>query len=182
MKILTIIPAKMDSKRLKNKNALELNGKPMFLHSVEYAKKSRYNVDILVSSESSTIKKICEDNNILFLQRSKNLCGDVEVVDVYLDVINKINKEYEYVVCLQPDNPDRSNTFDECIDYLIENNYDDLVTVNENYKRSGSVRIFKYDYLKKGFVSKRMGCIKDLATDIHYIEDLENIRNKKVKK
>jgi hypothetical protein len=27
-----------------------------------------------------------------------------------------------------------------------------------------------------------MGCIKDLATDIHYIEDLENIRNKKVKK
>lgn len=177
MKILTIIPAKMDSKRLKNKNALDLNGKPMFLHSVEYSQKSKYNVDIIVSSESILIKKICEENNISCLERSKNLCGDVEVVEVYLDVINRIDKKYDYVVCLQPDNPNRSNTFDECIEYLIENNYDDLITVNENYKRSGSVRIFKYDHLKKGFVSKRMGCIKDIATDIHYIEDLESVRN-----
>ena len=59
------------------------------------------------------------------------------------------------------------------MDYLIENNYDDLITVNNEYKRSGSVRIFKYEYLKAGFVSKRMGCIRDDATDIHYKEDLE---------
>ena len=37
MKILAIIPAKLDSTRLKNKNIRELNGKPMFIHSVEYA-------------------------------------------------------------------------------------------------------------------------------------------------
>ena len=38
--------------------------------------------------------------------------------------------------------------------------------VNNEYKRSGSVRIFKYEYLKAGLVSKRMGCIRDDATDI----------------
>jgi len=178
--VLTIIPAKMDSKRLVGKNSLDLNGKPMFIHSVEYANKSKHDVDVIVSSESEIVKNICEKYDVNFIKRSVDLCGDVEVVDVYLDAIRKIEKIYDYVVCLQPDNPDRSNTFDDCIEYIVENNYDDLITVNKNYKRSGSVRIFKYEHLKKGFVSKRMGCIKDSATDIHYIEELDNIRSKDI--
>jgi CMP-N-acetylneuraminic acid synthetase len=99
-------------------------------------------------------------------------------VDVYEHIINEINEEYNLVVCLQPDNPNRSHTLDECIDYMIENKYDDLITVNPSYKRSGSVRIFKYNYLKSGQVSKRLGCIKDDATDIHYESDLELVKDK----
>ena len=174
MKILTIIPTKLDSKRLKNKNIRNVNGKPMFLHSVEYASKSKHNVTVLVSTESDIVKTICDNYNITYMSRSTSLCGDVEVVDVYLDIINKIKEEYDLVVCLQPDNPNRSHTFDECIDYMVENDYDDLITVNPSYKRSGSVRIFKYKYLKSGQVSKRLGCIKDDAIDIHYESDLKN--------
>jgi hypothetical protein len=48
--------------------------------------------------------------------------------------------------------------------------------VNPTYKRSGSVRIFKYNYLKSEQVSKRLGCIKDSAVDIHYQEDLELVK------
>ena len=177
MNILTIIPAKLDSIRLKNKNILELKGKPLFLHSVDYAQQSKYNPDILISTESDVVIDICNDNNIPYILRSKKLCGDVEVVDVYLDIINQIKEEYDLVVCLQPDNPNRSHTFDECVDYMLENNYDDLVTINPEYKRSGSVRIFKYQYLKKGQVSKRLGCIKDNATDIHYEQDLNKLIN-----
>ena len=177
MKILTIIPTKLDSKRLKNKNIRNVGGKPMFLHSVDYATSSNHDVDIIVSSESDTVKKICDECGVKFYKRSVDLCGDVEVVDVYLDVINQLDTEYELVVCLQPDNPNRSHTLDFCIDYMLKNKYDDLVTVNPNYKRSGSVRIFKYQYLKNGMVSKRLGCIKDSATDIHYEEDLQNVIN-----
>ena len=178
MKILTIIPTKLDSKRLKNKNIININGKPMFLHSVDYANKSKHNVTILVSTESNIVKTICDKNNVKYMSRSTNLCGDVEVVDVYLDVINRIEEEYDLVICLQPDNPNRSHTFDECINYMIKNNYDDLITVNSSYKRSGSVRIFKYKYLKSGQVSKRLGCIKDNAVDIHYESDLKKIKIK----
>jgi len=177
MNILTIIPTKLDSKRLKNKNIREIQGKPMFLHSVDYANQSKYNVDVLVSTESDVVINICNDNQVQYITRSVDLCGDVEVVDVYLDIINKIKTQYDLVVCLQPDNPNRSHTFDECVDYMVENNYDDLITVNPNYKRSGSVRIFKYQYLKKGQVSKRLGCIKDNATDIHYEQDLNKLIN-----
>jgi CMP-N-acetylneuraminic acid synthetase len=178
MRVLVIIPAKLDSKRLKNKNIREIGGIPMFLHSVDYANASKYNVDVIVSSESDIVEEICNQNDVVFHKRPIDLCGDVEVVDVYEHIINEINEEYNLVVCLQPDNPNRSHTLDECIDYMIENKYDDLITVNPSYKRSGSVRIFKYNYLKSGQVSKRLGCIKDDATDIHYESDLELVKDK----
>ncbi len=65
---------------------------------------------------------------------------------------------------------------------MIENYYDDLITVtNRNgdpnaFQRSGSVRIFKYNHLMAGHVSKRIGCVKCEATDIHYEKDLELAR------
>jgi len=114
-KILVIIPTKLDSTRLQNKNILNLKGKPLFVHSVDYANSSKHNVDIFVSSESDVVKDLCIKWGVRSLNRSTELCGDTEVVDVYLDVVNNINKEYDLVVGLQPDNPNRSYTFDECI-------------------------------------------------------------------
>jgi N-acylneuraminate cytidylyltransferase len=172
MKNLVIIPSKLDSKRLPKKNIKKLNGKPLLYHSIEYAQDSKHENTIIVSSESGDVRNLLPEN-VIFHNRNIDLCGDVEVVDVYFDIIDRIKEVYDYVVCLQPDNPNRSNTFDECLEYMIVNKYDDLITVNNEYKRSGSVRIFKYDYLKARLVSKRMGCIRDDATDIHYKEDLE---------
>ena len=178
MKVLVIIPTKLDSTRLEKKNIRELNGKPMFIHSVDYANESKHDITIVVSSESDEVKSICEDYNVGFDLRNANLCGDVEVVDVYLNVVRRTLGQYDLVVGLQPDNPNRSHTLDECIDHMIENKYDDLITVNPSYKRSGSVRIFKYDYLYSGQVSKRLGCIKDDAVDVHYESDLELVKEK----
>lgn len=174
MKVLVIIPAKMDSKRLNGKNLKQINGKSLLEYSVEYAKQSKYKMDIYVSSESDDVKYECDRLNVNFLKRSLDLCGDVEVVEVYFDVIKQLNK-YDLVVALQPDNPNRSNTIDDCIDYMIDNKYDDLFTVNPDYKRSGSVRIFKWKYLINQMVSMRVGCILDTATDIHTIEDLNGV-------
>ena len=175
MKVLTIIPAKLDSTRLEKKNLKKINGKSLIEYSIEYANSSKHNVDIIVSSESTEVKDIVLPYGVIFHNRKKELCGDTEVVDVYLDIVTNLVEDYDLVVCLQPDNPNRSHTFDECIQYMIDNNYDDLITVNPNYKRSGSVRIFKFNYLKAGQVSKRLGCIKDDAIDIHYQEDLEKV-------
>ena len=50
MKLLTIIPAKLDSKRLTKKNIRDLNGKPLFLHSIDYAKNTIHENRIVVSS------------------------------------------------------------------------------------------------------------------------------------
>jgi len=180
MKILTIIPAKMDSTRLKGKNLkMVTKDKTLVEHSIEYAKNSQHEVDIILSSESQEIRQIASKNKTMFHKRHKDLCGDAEVVDVYIDVVTSLSiSNYDLVVGLQPDNPNRSHPLDECIQYMVENNYDDLITVNPSYKRSGSVRIFKYNYLKSGKVSKRLGCLKDESVDIHFEEDLLIARNK----
>jgi len=176
MRVLAIIPAKLDSKRLKHKNIREINGKPMFLHSVDYANASRYGVEVIVSSESDVVEEICNQYEVRFHKRPAELCGDVEVVDVYEHIINEINEEYDIVVGLQPDNPNRVNTLDECLDYMIENKYDDIITIDDTYRRSGAMRLFKYDLLKQGKVSYRIGCVKETATDIHTEEDLEKVK------
>ena len=176
MRVLAIIPAKLDSKRLKHKNIREIDGKPMFLHSVDYADASRYGVEVIVSSESDVVEEICNQHEVRFHKRPAELCGDVEVVDVYQHIINEINEEYDIVVGLQPDNPNRVNTLDECLDYMIENKYDDIITIDDTYRRSGAMRLFKYDLLKQGKVSYRIGCVKETATDIHTEEDLEQVK------
>ena len=178
MKILTVIPAKLDSKRLPKKNIQKIKGKTLVEYSIDYAKKSKYNPKIIVSSESKIVEKLAKDNNVDFSLRDKSMCGDVEVVDVYIELAKKLNQEFDLIVALQPDHPDREHTFDYCVDYLVDNNYDDLITIEPTFKRSGSVRIFKYKHLMGGHVSKRIGCIKDNATDIHYQKDLEKAKLK----
>ena len=178
MKILAIIPAKLDSTRLKNKNIRKINGKPMVEYSIDYAKQSKYNPDIIISSENDMLEKIANKNNVRFVRRSKDMCGDTEVVDVYIDLLNNIDEKYDIVVCLQPDNPDREKSLDYCLDYMIENNYDDIITIDSDNRRSGAMRLFKYDHLINGHVSKRIGCISENATDIHYRKDLIKVSKK----
>ena len=173
MKILTIIPAKTDSTRLPKKNIQTIKGKTLVEYSIDYAKQSKYNPRIIVSSESEEVWNIAISKQVEWARRPKHLLKDAEVTDVYIDLMKSIDEQYDLVVCLQPDHPDREHTYDYCVDYMIENNYDDLITIEPTFKRSGSVRIFKYDHLLKGHVSKRIGCIKDDATDIHYQQDLE---------
>ena len=172
MKILVLIPSKLDSKRLPLKNIRKIHGKTLLEYSIDYAKASSHDVDIYVSSEDDRVKEIAVLNGVNFIPRDEDLCGDVEVVDVYVNILGHLDKKYDLVVALQPDHPDREHSFDFCIDYFVKNNYDDLITIESNFKRSGSVRIFKYKYLVSGKVSYRIGTIKDDATDIHYKEDL----------
>jgi len=178
MKILAIIPAKTDSTRLPKKNIQKIKGKTLVEYSIDYAKQSKYNPMIVISSESDEVLKIAQDNGVIFVERPVHLLKDAEVTDVYIDLLNALDEKFDLVVCLQPDHPDREHTFDYCVDYLIENNYDDLITIEPSFKRSGSVRVFKYEHLMNGHVSKRIGCIKDDATDIHYQEDLERAKTR----
>ena len=66
MKLLIIIPAKLDSKRLEKKNIQQINNKTLVEHSIDYAKASTYEKDIIISSESDLVKDIALKNNTYF--------------------------------------------------------------------------------------------------------------------
>ena len=105
IRALVIIPAKTDSKRLKNKNLRIISGQTLLEHSLDYAMNSDYTIDIIVTSESLKVADIVHSyrhNNILdvnthmngidkkalhFYPRDKDYMGEREVADVYVNVI-----------------------------------------------------------------------------------------------
>lgn len=178
MKLLTVIPTKLDSKRLRKKNILELNEMPLFMHSVLFARATSHDNRIIVSSESHEVEALCKKFGVEFSLRDESLCGDTEVVDVYKSLAKSMDENFDLFVGLQPDNPDRTFTLDGYIDYMLTNSYEDLVTVNKEYKRSGSVRLMYFEKLVKHEVSGRLGIIRDDATDIHFEQDLVNVKYK----
>ena len=76
-RVLIIIPARLGSKRLKNKNILPIKNLPMFIYVAKEAIKSRFKPEVYVSSESEKILNICKKFNIKFL---KDLLNYLEIM------------------------------------------------------------------------------------------------------
>lgn len=110
-KVVAFIPARKGSKRIKNKNGLLINGKPLFEYSIEVAKKSKYIDKIIFSTDSEEWLKYaqklgCEKNNLrpYYLSNDKS-----RIVDAMIYEIEKSNlKEYDAIVLLQPTSPFRT--------------------------------------------------------------------------
>ena len=130
---LAIIPARGGSKRLPNKNILPLAGKPMLLWTIESAMQSKYLDEIILSTDSDDIIKVVENYKIKTIKRPLELASDTaKTVDVVNHVIENIDKEYDFIVLLQPTSPLRtSNHIDEAIEQLIKLNADAIISVTE---------------------------------------------------
>ena len=126
---VAIIPAKLDSTRLHQKNIQKINGKSLIEYTIDYALKSNYVKEIIISTESQKVKEICEENynNVLVYNRPSHLLGDADTMDVYVDIVQNQFKKYKeitipskatHIVGLQPDHPDRNSNLDEFIDYF----------------------------------------------------------------
>ena len=68
---IAFIPAKTDSTRLPKKNLQVIDGKTLVEHTIDYALRSKYIKNIIVSTESKEVRKICEsyDKDILVYDR-----------------------------------------------------------------------------------------------------------------
>lgn len=179
---VAIIPAKTDSTRLKKKNLRVIDDKTLVEHSILHAKQCKYIRDIIVTSNDQKVKEIADKYHCNFYWRDEDYMGEREVADVYVNVFQndfKDNGEWRipqmatHVVGIQPDHPDRTNKLDTLIEYFVDNKYDDLVTVDKNGTRNGSIRILKAKDVKHGTISRRVGSYLDDCTNIHSEEDLE---------
>tara|TARA_A100001391_G_scaffold117659_2_gene79707 strand:- start:399 stop:1097 length:699 start_codon:yes stop_codon:yes gene_type:complete len=180
---VAIIPAKTDSTRLKKKNLRVIADQTLVEHSILYAKKSKYIKDIIVTSNDEIVQDIAKKYDCYFYWRDEEYMGEREVADVYVNVFQndfKDNGEWRipqmatHVVGIQPDHPDRTNSLDTLLEYFVENKYDDLVTVDKNGTRNGSIRILKAKDVMQGTISRRVGSYLDNCTNIHSEQDLKN--------
>jgi len=133
VKYLAIIPARGGSKRLPNKNILELNGKPLIAWSIEAAKKSKYIDDVVVTSDSEKILDVANKYNIKTIKRPDYLASDTATTfDVIKHTIDSLQNKYKYTVLLQPTSPLRNEKhIDEAIELLEKKNADAVISVCE---------------------------------------------------
>ena len=111
-KILAVVPARAGSKRIKNKNIVRLNNKPLIEYTLNVAKKCKYIDKIVVSSESKKILKTAEKIGIKTPFLREEAYDDFSIVDIAtLAAVKQSEKFYgnfDIVVQLMPNCPIRS--------------------------------------------------------------------------
>ena len=132
---IAIIPARSGSKGLKNKNILDICGKPMIAYSIEAAMKTNIFDRVIVSTDSKEYGRIAEEYGAEVIYRDERLSNDCATTYMVVeDVISRIKNEIDYFVLLQPTSPlrDSNHILNAC--RLFEKNinkFDFLVSVKE---------------------------------------------------
>ncbi len=130
-RILAVITARGGSKGLPGKNIRELNGLPLIAYTINSAKKSKYLDRIFVSTDSGEIAAISEKYGIKVPElRPKRLAEDntssVDVLLYTLDLCEKVDNYYDYMMLLEPTSPLRRDTdIDSIIEIAVDHPDDD---------------------------------------------------------
>ncbi len=135
-KNLAIIPARAGSKRLPDKNILQLSGKPLIAWTIEAAIKANIFDKIIVSTDSERIKNISEQYGaeVPFI-RPEALANDTaRTIDVIFHAIKfyeQQNIKFDYITLLQPTSPLRTSEHIKAAFELIDEETKAVVSVCE---------------------------------------------------
>lgn len=136
-KFLAIIPARSGSKGLKDKNIKELNGKPLISYTIEAAIESKIFDSIIVSTDSKDYADIAKEYGaeIPFLRPdylSTDEATTNDVVEYTIKELEKVGKNYDYFMILQPTSPLRkSEDILGAVNLLFEKDANSVVSVCE---------------------------------------------------
>ena len=127
MNILVVIPARGGSKGIPRKNLRLLNGKPLIYYSIKTAVASKYNLDVYVSSEDDEILNTAIQFGSKVHKRDQSIADDKTtldpvIYDCYLHAKDIENKEYDFIVTMQPTSPLlKTSSLDSAIEKAILN-------------------------------------------------------------
>lgn len=113
MKNLAIIPARSGSKRLRDKNIIDLNGKPLIYYTIKSALDSCCFEEVMVSTDSEKYANIAKQcgAKVPFL-RSEEMSSDCAATwDTVREVLSYYKAKsinFEHVTVLQPTSPLRN--------------------------------------------------------------------------
>lgn len=109
MKKIAIIPARSGSKGLKDKNIIDLCGKPLIAYTIEAAVKSHCFERIIVSTDSEKYGEISERFGAEVIYRGENLSNDTATTYMVIeDILKRVDCKFDYFVLLQPTSPMRT--------------------------------------------------------------------------
>ncbi len=134
MKILTVIPARGGSKGIPKKNIRFIAGQPLLAYAIKCAKRSAYDMDVVVSSDEKEIQNIAGKFGAYIIDRPAQLAGDKITLDpviCHAATTMETAKQcrYDIVITMQPTSPLlTSETLDKAIQFFIDNHYDTVLS------------------------------------------------------
>jgi CMP-N-acetylneuraminic acid synthetase len=135
--IVGMIPARAGSKGIKNKNLRLVGGKPLILHTIEAAKKSRWLSRVLFSTDSPKMRDLALRNGIEapFLRPDEFARDTTCMTDVMTHCVTWLQDHDAYhtdfLVTLYPTTPFRTGAqIDDAIDCFLRSGMDCLVSVS----------------------------------------------------
>lgn len=137
MKKIAIIPARSGSKGLKDKNIIDLCGKPLIAYTIEAAIQSGVFSRVIVSTDSEHYAEISRNYGAEVMMRGETLSNDKATTYMVLEDIlkNRLSERIDYFVLLQPTSPLRNATHIKEAVTKFENRFDDfdfLVSMKES--------------------------------------------------
>lgn len=111
MKRIAIIPARSGSKGLKDKNIIDLCGKPLVAYSIDAAIQTGLFEHVIVSTDSELYAEIAQQYGAEVMMRGEALSNDKATTYMVLEDIlnNKLVEPIDYFVLLQPTSPLRTS-------------------------------------------------------------------------
>ena len=91
-KILALIPARGGSKGIKNKNIIDLCGKPLIQYSIDAALQSKYIDDVVVSTDSQAIADVSKKcgAEVPFLRPAELASDTAKSIDAVIHAVNTL--------------------------------------------------------------------------------------------
>ena len=130
MKIVGMIPARLGSTRVVNKNLRILGDKPLVQHVVDAASNASLLDSIYINSEGGVFREIAESSGVNFYQRSDELASNSATNDDFvLDFINKI--DCDLIIQILPTSPFlTSDEIDNFIQGMLKEKSDTYISVS----------------------------------------------------
>jgi CMP-N-acetylneuraminic acid synthetase len=129
IKFVAEIPARLGSKRVKQKNLRLIDGKPMIAYAIEACKCSDKISEIYINTESELIGSLADEFGVNFYKRKPELATDKVVSDQFnYDFLQNI--DCDALVMVNPVSPlVEAEDINSAIEYYLEHDLDTLVTV-----------------------------------------------------
>ena len=130
-KIVAMIPARMGSKRVENKNTRHLGGIPLISHVIKATKEANCFDEIYVNSESEILGDLALEGGVSFYKRPPHLSSDTATNDDFThDFLTNI--KCDYLIQILPTSPFiTTREIKDFTQVMRDNDIDTLISVKD---------------------------------------------------
>jgi len=176
-KIALLTIAKGNSKRLKNKNKLNYNGKPMFLWNIE--KGLTISKNYYFNSDDPEMIEVATKFGLKIIKRKKQLIGhEIPSRLIFKSCLEQMPKNVDGILHIQANSPNLDTNLIKCALKIMQfKNIEELLTCDKDYNQYGSLWGITRKRIKKYNMNKNIHDRKVIKPDCYLVDESIDIHN-----